>query len=175
MWLSAVRRAGPPARGSTGASVVHSPRLPCAAVRGKTATRSRSTGTPRRAAGAEDILRAGRSTDRNQTVTTTVQRPHKGSAHIMYKEVPLRDRCNFGRSSWLIRHYQTYVPSTVCIWRGVAAKIRSRQRHGEKGAEQSATVRPSGRTSSNVAGRSSTGFHGSSPCKCQRLSTLRSS
>ena len=63
---------------------MYSPRLPCAAVRGKTATGSRSTGTPRRAAGAEDILRAGRSTERNQAVATTEQhRPHKGSAHIM--------------------------------------------------------------------------------------------
>ena len=52
----------------------------------------------------------------------------------------------------------------------------SRRRNREepassKGLEQSARVRPSDRTSAKSRPRS-TGFHGSSPCKCQRLSTL---
>ena len=41
-----------------------------------------------------------------------------------------------------------------------------------KGAEQSARVRASGRTSSMVRPRSK-GLHGLSPRKCQRISTLR--
>ena len=97
--------------------------------------------------------------------------------------VPLRDRCSFGRFTWLISQALTvtYVVGEHRLYlerncrlpeSGPQETAESRGACQFQGAEQSARVRPSGRTSAKVEAAFH-GFHGSSPCKCQRLSTLR--
>ena len=99
------------------------------------------------------------------------------------KVVPLRDRCSFGRLTWLISHALTvtYVVGEHRLYLERNCRLpescpqetaESRGACQFQGAEQSARVRPSGRTSAKVEAAFH-GFHGSSPCKCQRLSTLR--
>ena len=97
--------------------------------------------------------------------------------------VPLRDRCSFGRFTWLISQVLTviYVVGEHRLYlerncrlpeSGPQETAESRGACQFQGAEQSARVRPGGRTSAKVEAAFH-GFHGSSPCKCQRLSTLR--
>ena len=99
------------------------------------------------------------------------------------RKVPLRDRCSFGRFTWLISQALTvtYVVGEHRLYlerncrlpeSGPQETAESRGACQFQGAEQSARVRPSGRTSAKVEATFH-GFHGSSPCKCQRLSTLR--
>ena len=104
--------------------------------------------------------------------------------HLVYSfKVPLRDRCSFGRFTWLISQALTvtYVVGEHRLYlerncrlpeSGPQETAESRGACQFQGAEQSARVRPSGRTSAKVEAAFH-GFHGSSPCKCQRLSTLR--
>ena len=103
-----------------------------------------------------------------------------GTSNLM---VPLRDRCSFGRFTWLISQALTvtYVVGEHRLYlerncrlpeSGPQETAESRGACQFQGAEQSARVRPSGRTSAKVEAAFH-GFHGSSPCKCQRLSTLR--
>ena len=97
--------------------------------------------------------------------------------------VPLRDRCSFGRFTWVISQALTvtYVVGEHRLYlerncrlpeSGPQETAESRGACQFQGAEQSARVRTSGRTSAKVEAAFH-GFHGSSPCKCQRLSTLR--
>ena len=100
--------------------------------------------------------------------------------------VPLRDRCNFGRSSWLISQALsvTYVPGEHRLYLERSCRPPENPATADSGMARGLPV-PKGLNSRRQFGPAverrrksrprSTGFHGSSPCKCQRLSTLRSS
>ena len=100
--------------------------------------------------------------------------------------VPLRDRCNFGRSSWLISQALsvTYVPGEHRLYLERSCRPPENPATADSGMARGLAV-PKGLNSRQQFGPAverrrksrprSTGFHGSSPCKCQRLSTLRSS
>ena len=100
--------------------------------------------------------------------------------------VPLRDRCNFGRSSWLISQALsvTYVPGEHRLYLERSCRSPENPATADSGMARGLPV-PKGLNSRQQFGPAverrrksrprSTGFHGSSPCKCQRLSTLRSS
>ena len=100
--------------------------------------------------------------------------------------VPLRDRCNFGRSSWLISQALsvTYVPGEHRLYLERSCRPPENPATADSGMARGLPV-PKGLNSRQQFGPAverrrksrprSTGFHGSSPCKCQRLSTLRSS
>ena len=100
------------------------------------------------------------------------------------KEVPLRDRCSFGRFPWLISQALsvTYMAGERrlylernCRLPESPAHSRRRNREGpasSKGLNSQRGFGPAVEPRRKSRPRS-TSLHGSSPCKCQRLSTLR--
>ena len=99
-------------------------------------------------------------------------------------EVPLRDRCSFGRFPWLISQALsvTYMAGERrlylernCRLPESPAHSRRRNREGpasSKGLNSQRGFGPAVEPRRKSRPRS-TSLHGSSPCKCQRLSTLR--
>ena len=102
----------------------------------------------------------------------------------MKKSVPLRDRCSFGRFPWLISQALsvTYMAGERrlylernCRLPESPAHSRRRNREGpasSKGLNSQRGFGPAVEPRRKSRPRS-TSLHGSSPCKCQRLSTLR--
>ena len=100
------------------------------------------------------------------------------------KKVPLRDRCSFGRFPWLISQALsvTYMAGERRLYlerncRLPESPAHSRQRNREgpassKGLNSQRGFGPAVEPRRKSRPRS-TSLHGSSPCKCQRLSTLR--
>ena len=100
------------------------------------------------------------------------------------KMVPLRDRCSFGRFPWLISQALsvTYMAGERrlylernCRLPESPAHSRRRNREGpasSKGLNSQRGFGPAVEPRRKSRPRS-TSLHGSSPCKCQRLSTLR--
>ena len=100
------------------------------------------------------------------------------------KTVPLRDRCSFGRFPWLISQALsvTYMAGERrlylernCRLPESPAHSRRRNREGpasSKGLNSQRGFGPAVEPRRKSRPRS-TSLHGSSPCKCQRLSTLR--
>ena len=100
------------------------------------------------------------------------------------KRVPLRDRCSFGRFPWLISQALsvTYMAGERrlylernCRLPESPAHSRRRNREGpasSKGLNSQRGFGPAVEPRRKSRPRS-TSLHGSSPCKCQRLSTLR--
>ena len=100
------------------------------------------------------------------------------------KRVPLRDRCSFGRFPWLISQASsvTYMAGERrlylernCRLPESPAHSRRRNREGpasSKGLNSQRGFGPAVEPRRKSRPRS-TSLHGSSPCKCQRLSTLR--
>ena len=98
--------------------------------------------------------------------------------------VPLRDRCSFGRFPWLISQALsvTYMAGERrlylernCRLPESPAHSRRRNREGpasSKGLNSQRGFGPAVEPRRKSRPRS-TSLHGSSPCKCQRLSTLR--
>ena len=98
--------------------------------------------------------------------------------------VPLRDRCSFGRFQWLISQALsvTYMAGERRLYlerncRLPESPAHSRQRNREgpassKGLNSQRGFGPAVEPRRKSRPRS-TSLHGSSPCKCQRLSTLR--
>ena len=98
--------------------------------------------------------------------------------------VPLRDRCSFGRFPWLISQALsvTYMAGERRLYlerncRLPESPAHSRQRNREgpassKGLNSQRGFGPAVEPRRKSRPRS-TSLHGSSPCKCQRLSTLR--
>ena len=98
--------------------------------------------------------------------------------------VPLRDRCSFGRFQWLISQALsvTYMAGERrlylernCRLPESPAHSRRRNREGpasSKGLNSQRGFGPAVEPRRKSRPRS-TSLHGSSPCKCQRLSTLR--
>ena len=98
--------------------------------------------------------------------------------------VPLRDRCSFGRFPWLISQALsvTYMAGERrlylernCRLPESPAHRRRRNREGpasSKGLNSQRGFGPAVEPRRKSRPRS-TSLHGSSPCKCQRLSTLR--
>ena len=101
-----------------------------------------------------------------------------------YTWVPLRDRCSFGRFQWLISQALsvTYMAGERrlylernCRLPESPAHSRRRNREGpasSKGLNSQRGFGPAVEPRRKSRPRS-TSLHGSSPCKCQRLSTLR--
>ena len=99
-------------------------------------------------------------------------------------QVPLRDRCSFGRLPWLISQALsvTYMAGERrlylernCRLPESPAHSRRRNREGpasSKGLNSQRGFGPAVEPRRKSRPRS-TSLHGSSPCKCQRLSTLR--
>ena len=99
-------------------------------------------------------------------------------------QVPLRDRCSFGRFPWLISQALsvTYMAGERrlylernCRLPESPAHSRRRNREGpasSKGLNSQRGFGPAVEPRRKSRPRS-TSLHGSSPCKCQRLSTLR--
>ena len=99
-------------------------------------------------------------------------------------KVPLRDRCSFGRFPWLISQALSVTYMAVerrlylernCRLPESPAHSRRRNREGPASSQGLNSQRGFGpavepRRKSRPR---STSLHGSSPCKCQRLSTLR--
>ena len=105
-----------------------------------------------------------------------------GSFHP--KLVPLRDRCSFGRSPWLISQALsvTYMAGERRLYlerncRLPESPAHSRRRNREESASSKGLKGQRGFGPAVEPRRKSrprsTSLHGSSPCKCQRLSTLR--
>ena len=106
-----------------------------------------------------------------------------GPKHGNYM-VPLRDRCSFGRFPWLISQALsvTYMAGERrlylernCRLPESPAHSRRRNREGpasSKGLNSQRGFGPAVEPRRKSRPRS-TSLHGSSPCKCQRLSTLR--
>ena len=99
-------------------------------------------------------------------------------------EVPLRDRCSFGRSPWLISQALsvTYMAGERRLYlerncRLPESPAHSRRRNREESASSKGLKGQRGFGPAVEPRRKSrprsTSLHGSSPCKCQRLSTLR--
>ena len=99
------------------------------------------------------------------------------------KMVPLRDRCSFGRFPWLISQSFSviYVAGEHRLYLGRNCRLTESPAHGRRrkreGPASSKGLNSQRGFGPAVAARRksrsrSTGFHGSSPCKCQRLSTL---
>ena len=100
------------------------------------------------------------------------------------QRVPLRDRCSFGRFPWLISQALsvTYMAGERrlylernCRLPESPAHSRRRNREGpasSKGLNSQRGFGPAVEPRRKSRPRS-TSLHGSSPCKCQRLSTLR--
>ena len=98
--------------------------------------------------------------------------------------VPLRDRCNFGWSLWLISQALsvTYVAGEHRLYLERSCRLPENPATVDGGIARGLPV-PRGLNSQRRFGPAvercrksrprSAGFHGSSPCKCQRLSTLR--
>ena len=98
--------------------------------------------------------------------------------------VPLRDRCSFGRFPWLISQALsvTYMAGERRLYlerncRLPESQAHSRRRNREglassKGLNSQRGFGPAVEPRRKSRPRS-TSLHGSSPCKCQRLSTLR--
>ena len=117
-------------------------------------------------------------------------RGQRGQAHmtnepaIVIKGVPLRDRWSFGRFPWLISQALsvTYMAGERrlylernCRLPESPAHSRRRNREGpasSKGLNSQRGFGPAVEPRRKSRPRS-TSLHGSSPCKCQRLSTLR--
>ena len=99
-------------------------------------------------------------------------------------QIPLRDRCSFGRFPWLISQALsvTYMAGERrlylernCRLPESPAHSRRRNREGpasSKGLNSQRGFGPAVEPRRKSRPRS-TSLHGSSPCKCQRLSTLR--
>ena len=108
----------------------------------------------------------------------------KRSGHSLQIVVPLRDRCSFGRFPWLISQALsvTYMAGERrlylernCRLPESPAHSRRRNREGpasSKGLNSQRGFGPAVEPRRKSRPRS-TSLHGSSPCKCQRLSTLR--
>ena len=106
------------------------------------------------------------------------------SWNVSTKTVPLRDRCSFGRFPWLISQALsvTYMAGERrlylernCRLPESPAHSRRRNREGpasSKGLNSQRGFGPAVEPRRKSRPRS-TSLHGSSPCKCQRLSTLR--
>ena len=106
------------------------------------------------------------------------------AAHGPNLLVPLRDRCSFGRFPWLISQALsvTYMAGERRLYlerncRLPESPAHSRQRNREgpassKGLNSQRGFGPAVEPRRKSRPRS-TSLHGSSPCKCQRLSTLR--
>ena len=103
---------------------------------------------------------------------------------LLICRVPLRDRCSFGRFPWLISQALTvtymagerrlYLERN-CRLPESPAHSRRRNREGpasSKGLNSQRGFGPAVEPRRKSRPRS-TSLHGSSPCKCQRLSTLR--
>ena len=100
------------------------------------------------------------------------------------KGVPLRDRCSFGRFPWLISQALsvTYMAGERRLYLEMNCRLpespahsRRRNREGpasSKGLNSQRGFGPAVEPRRKSRPRS-TSLHGSSPCKCQRLSTLR--
>ena len=98
--------------------------------------------------------------------------------------VPLRDRCSFGRFPWLISQALsvTYMAGERRLYLEMNCRLpespahsRRRNREGpasSKGLNSQRGFGPAVEPRRKSRPRS-TSLHGSSPCKCQRLSTLR--
>ena len=103
---------------------------------------------------------------------------------ILNRMVPLRDRCSFGRFPWLISQALsvTYMAGERRLYlernyRLPESPAHSRRRNREgpassKGLNSQRGFGPAVEPRRKSRPRS-TSLHGSSPCKCQRLSTLR--
>ena len=105
-------------------------------------------------------------------------------AGVYHKWVPLRDRCSFGLFPWLISQALSVTYMAVerrlylernCRLPESPAHSRRRNREGPASSQGLNSQRGFGpavepRRKSRPR---STSLHGSSPCKCQRLSTLR--
>ena len=103
---------------------------------------------------------------------------------VLRVSVPLRDRCSFGRFPWLISQALsvTYMAGERrlylernCRLQESPAHSRRRNREGpasSKGLHSQRGFGPAVEPRRKSRPRS-TSLHGSSPCKCQRLSTLR--
>ena len=100
------------------------------------------------------------------------------------QRVPLRDRCSFGRSPWLISQALsvTYMAGERRLYlerncRLPESPAHSRRRNREESASSKGLKGQRGFGPAVEPRRKSrprsTSLHGSSPCKCQRLSTLR--
>ena len=103
---------------------------------------------------------------------------------ILISKVPLRDRCSFGLFPWLISQALSVTYMAVerrlylernCRLPESPAHSRRRNREGPASSQGLNSQRGFGpavepRRKSRPR---STSLHGSSPCKCQRLSTLR--
>ena len=98
--------------------------------------------------------------------------------------VPLRGRCSFGRSPWLISQALsvTYMAGERRLYlerncRLPESPAHSRRRNREESASSKGLNSQRGFGPAVEPRRKSrprsTSLHGSSPCKCQRLSTLR--
>ena len=98
--------------------------------------------------------------------------------------VPLRDRCSFGRFPWLISQALsvTYMAGEHRLYlerncRLPESPAHSRRRNREESASSKGLKGQRGFGPAVEPRRKSrprsTSLHGSSPCKCQRLSTLR--
>ena len=106
------------------------------------------------------------------------------STKFIKNSVPLRDRCSFGRFPWLISQALsvTYMAGERrlylernCRLPESPAHSRRRNREGpasSKGLNSQRGFGPAVEPRRKSRPRS-TSLHGSSPCKCQRLSTLR--
>ena len=99
-------------------------------------------------------------------------------------KVPLRDRCSFGRFPWLISQALsvTYMAGEHRLYlerncRLPESPAHSRRRNREESASSKGLKGQRGFGPAVEPRRKSrprsTSLHGSSPCKCQRLSTLR--
>ena len=111
-------------------------------------------------------------------------RNRKVRGYVLRLLVPLRDRCSFGRFPWLISQALsvTYMAGERrlylernCRLPESPAHSRRRNREGpasSKGLNSQRGFGPAVEPRRKSRPRS-TSLHGSSPCKCQRLSTLR--
>ena len=121
------------------------------------------------------------SVDYSAAWAGTVKRALLGGEGLL---VPLRDRCSFGRSPWLISQALsvTYMAGERRLYlerncRLPESPAHSRRRNREESASSKGLKGQRGFGPAVEPRRKSrprsTSLHGSSPCKCQRLSTLR--
>ena len=114
----------------------------------------------------------------NRTGRVQINPPYKEKA------VPLRDRCSFGRFPWLISQALSvaYMAGERRLYlerncRLPESPAHSRRRNREESASSKGLKGQRGFGPAVEPRRKSrprsTSLHGSSPCKCQRLSTLR--
>ena len=126
------------------------------------------------------LLRADWSSAHSEIATKTLP----GYCLTLAFVVPLRDRCSFGRFPWLISQALsvTYMAGERRLYlerncRLPESPAHSRRRNREESASSKGLKGQRGFGPAVEPRRKSrprsTSLHGSSPCKCQRLSTLR--